>query len=116
LAFLAVTGLRAGTWVAARTSASRADRACRRRHARTAKINPSRSRKTTPAMAASMISLLLIFRGIVPPCTAGCAGGDGAAPEAGALDTASAMAAALVSALAASTLPKPEPSRRPPCP
>jgi hypothetical protein len=113
--FLAVPGLRAGTWVAARTSASRADRACRRRHARTAKINPSRSRNTTPAMAASMASLLLMFRWIGPPCVAGREGGDWAAPEAAVLGTASAMPAAFVSALAASTLPKPEPARRPPC-
>jgi len=116
LPFLAATGLRFGTWVAARTSASRADRACRRRHARTAKINPSRSRKTTPAMAASMTSLPLMFRWIGVLGPAGVEGGDGAAPEAAVLDTASWMAAALVSALAASTLPEPEPSRRPPRP
>jgi hypothetical protein len=115
LPFLTVPGLRAGTWIAARTSASRADRACRRRHARTAKINPSRSRKTTPAMAASMTSFLLMFRWIGLPCVAGGVGGDWAAPEAAVWGTASAMAAAAVSALAASTLPKPEPSRRPPC-
>jgi hypothetical protein len=115
LPFFAVTGLRAGTWVAARTSASRADRACRRRHARTAKINPSRSRKTTPAMAASMTSLLLMSRWIGLLCVAGGEGGDAAAPEAAALGTASAMRAAAVSALAASTVPKPEPWRRPPC-
>jgi hypothetical protein len=115
LPFFAVTGLRAGTWVAARTSASRADRACRRRHARTAKINPSRSRKTTPAIAASMTSLPLMFRWIGLLCPAGGVGGDWAAPEAAVLGTASAMRAAAVSALAASTVPKPEPSRRPPC-
>jgi len=77
--FLAVPGLRAGTWVAARTSASRADRACRRRHALTAKMDPNRSRKTMPAMAASMTSLLLMFRWIGLLCTAGGEGGDGAA-------------------------------------
>jgi hypothetical protein len=116
LPFLAATGLRFGTWVAARTSASRADRACRRRHARMAKISPSKSRKTTPAMAASMISLLLMFRWGVLVCPAGVVGGDWAAAEAGVPATASAMADALVSALAASTLPEPEPSRRPPWP
>jgi hypothetical protein len=76
LPFLTVPGLRTGTWVAARTSASRADRACCRRHARTAKINPSRSRKTTPAMAASMTSLLLMLRWIGLLCVAGGVGGD----------------------------------------
>jgi hypothetical protein len=68
-----------------------------------------------PAMAASMTSLLLMFRWIGLLCTAGGEGGDGAAAEAAVLDTVSAMPAAAVSALAASTVPKPEPSPGPPC-
>ena len=66
-------------------------------------------------MAASMTSLLSMFRWIGLLCTAGGDGGDWAAPEAAVLDTVSAMAAAAVSAFAASTVPKPEPSARPPC-
>src|SRR5262249_4314745 len=114
--FVAVAGLRTGTWVAARPSASRADRACRRRHALAAKITPSKSRKTTPAMTASMASLLLMFRWIGLLCPAGCEGCDGAAPEAAVLGTVSAMPAAAVSAAAASAVPKPEPSLRLPWP
>ncbi len=115
--FLAAPGpaLRAG-WAAARTSARRADRARRRRHVVTAKNSPSSNTKTTPAMAASLTRVPRISRWIGLLCDAGGLGG--ACPavvfeEAG-LDTVSAMAAAAVSAVVASTVPKPEPSARPP--
>jgi hypothetical protein len=112
---LAAVGLRIGGWTAARTSARRAERAFRRRHVVIANISPSSSRKTTPAMMASLIRVPRMFRWIGLLCTAGGVGGAWPAlPEAADLGTLSAMPAAAVSALAASTVPKPEPSARPP--
>jgi hypothetical protein len=71
VADLAAAGLRIGGWTAARTSARRAERAFRRRHAVIAKISPSSSRKTAPAMAASLIRVPRMLRWIGLLCTAG---------------------------------------------
>ena len=68
---LAPTVLRIGGWTAARTSARRAERAFCRRQAVIAKISPSSSRKTTPAMTASLIRVPRMFRWIGLLCTAG---------------------------------------------
>jgi len=115
--FLAWPGLRTGIWAAARTSARRADRACRRRQALAPKMSPSSSRKTRPAMIASSIRVPRMFRWIGPLCTAGGLGAAWPEPvlEAAEPGTASVMAAAATRALAASTVPYPEPTARPPC-
>jgi len=112
---LATAGLRPGGWTAALTSARRAERAFRRRHAVIAKISPSSSRKTTPAMTASLIRVPRMLRCIGLLCdTGGLGAAWPAVPEVADVGTLSAMPAAAMSALAASTVPKPEPMARPP--
>jgi hypothetical protein len=112
---LATTGLRIGGWTDARTSARSAERACRRCHALIPKISPSSSRKTMPARTASLIRVPRMFRWIGLACDAGGLGAAWpAVPEVADLGTLSAMPAAAVRAPAASTVPKPEPSARPP--
>src|SRR5262249_15540871 len=72
--------LRAGTRVAARTSARRADLACRRRQEANPRMAPSRTRKTTTAMTASVIRLWPRFLWITVLCSAGADGGACAPP------------------------------------
>jgi hypothetical protein len=99
---------RAGTRVAARTSASRADRARRRRHVVVPKMIPSNTAKIATAIPASVIRLWPRFLLTTVLCTAGAAGAFAPAPdpaEAAVEGTASASRDAAVRAAAASTVP-----------